>query len=107
MTVIALGVADAYSPSASRGPVARTWIDRSFFREAYDAEQVLTELSEQVREHRRAQIPAGNGGVAHIRDAARAAGRGAAGRSELVPPCLSRWDMATFLMCPSRGTPER
>jgi sigma-B regulation protein RsbU (phosphoserine phosphatase) len=25
------------------------WVDRRFFREAYDAEQVLTELSEQVR----------------------------------------------------------
>jgi sigma-B regulation protein RsbU (phosphoserine phosphatase) len=27
----------------------RVWIDRKFFREAYDAEQILTELSEQVR----------------------------------------------------------
>ncbi len=27
----------------------RAWVDRRFFREAYDAEQVLAELSEQVR----------------------------------------------------------
>ena len=27
----------------------RAWLDRRFFREAYDAEQVLSELSEQVR----------------------------------------------------------
>jgi phosphoserine phosphatase RsbU/P len=27
----------------------RVWIDRKFFREAYDAEQILTDLSEQVR----------------------------------------------------------
>ncbi len=27
----------------------RTWVDRRFFRESYDAEHVLTELSEQVR----------------------------------------------------------
>jgi len=27
----------------------RTWIDRRFFREAYDAEQILTELADKVR----------------------------------------------------------
>ncbi len=31
------------------GEKLRSWTDRRFFREAYDAEQVLTELSDQVR----------------------------------------------------------
>jgi sigma-B regulation protein RsbU (phosphoserine phosphatase) len=31
------------------GERLRAWIDRRFFREAYDTEQVLTELSDQVR----------------------------------------------------------
>ena len=31
------------------GEQLRTWTDRRFFREAYDAEQVLSELSDQVR----------------------------------------------------------
>jgi sigma-B regulation protein RsbU (phosphoserine phosphatase) len=32
-----------------RGDKLRKWVDRKFFREAYDADQVLSELSEQVR----------------------------------------------------------
>jgi sigma-B regulation protein RsbU (phosphoserine phosphatase) len=32
-----------------RAEQLRTWTDRRFFREAYDAEQVLSELSDQVR----------------------------------------------------------
>jgi sigma-B regulation protein RsbU (phosphoserine phosphatase) len=32
-----------------RGEQLRTWTDRRFFREAYNAEQVLSELSDQVR----------------------------------------------------------
>ncbi len=31
------------------GDDLRTWVDRRFFRESYDAENLLTELSEQVR----------------------------------------------------------
>ncbi len=31
------------------GDILRRWLDRRFFREAYDAERVLSELSEQVR----------------------------------------------------------
>jgi len=31
------------------GDIARRWLDKRFFREAYDAERILGELSEQVR----------------------------------------------------------
>jgi sigma-B regulation protein RsbU (phosphoserine phosphatase) len=48
ITVIALGVTAVFIVRRMGGSL-RTWIDRRFFREAYNAEQVLTELSEQVR----------------------------------------------------------
>jgi len=48
ITVIALGIVAALS-IRRLGERVRKWIDRRFFREAYDAEHVLTELSEQVR----------------------------------------------------------
>ncbi|MBV8150341.1 MAG: SpoIIE family protein phosphatase, partial [Candidatus Eremiobacteraeota bacterium] len=48
ITVIALGVV-ATLTIRRMGERVRTWVDRRFFREAYNAEQVLTELSEQVR----------------------------------------------------------
>jgi sigma-B regulation protein RsbU (phosphoserine phosphatase) len=48
ITVIALGVT-AVVIVRRMGGTLRTRIDRRFFREAYNAEQVLTELSEQVR----------------------------------------------------------
>lgn len=48
ITVIALGVTAAFS-IRRLGTRLRTWVDRRFFREAYNAEQVLTELSDQVR----------------------------------------------------------
>ncbi len=48
MTVIALGVILVLRirPLSER---LRLWLDRRFFREAYNAEQILSELSEQVR----------------------------------------------------------
>ncbi|HWX91748.1 MAG TPA: SpoIIE family protein phosphatase [Terriglobales bacterium] len=48
ITVIALGITAAVT-IIRLGGQARTWIDRRFFREAYDAEQMLIELSDQVR----------------------------------------------------------
>jgi phosphoserine phosphatase RsbU/P len=48
ITVIALGIVAALS-IRRLGERVRTWVDRRFFRETYNAEQVLTELSEQVR----------------------------------------------------------
>jgi sigma-B regulation protein RsbU (phosphoserine phosphatase) len=48
ITVIALGVTAVFLVRRMGGNL-RTLIDRRFFREAYDAERVLTELSEQVR----------------------------------------------------------
>jgi sigma-B regulation protein RsbU (phosphoserine phosphatase) len=39
---------DSRSSSASPWRLRR-WVDRRFFREAYNAEQILSELSEQVR----------------------------------------------------------
>lgn len=48
LAVILLGL--ALVPAAQKGAGRlRNWIDRRFFREAYDAEQVLSELSDQVR----------------------------------------------------------
>jgi sigma-B regulation protein RsbU (phosphoserine phosphatase) len=41
-TVIALRIRDA-------GERLRRWVDRRFFREAYNSEQILSDLSEQVR----------------------------------------------------------
>jgi sigma-B regulation protein RsbU (phosphoserine phosphatase) len=48
IAVIALGIVAALS-IRRLGERVRNWVDRRFFREAYNAEQVLTELSEQVR----------------------------------------------------------
>jgi sigma-B regulation protein RsbU (phosphoserine phosphatase) len=46
--VIALGAVQVWALSW-RAEHLRTWTDRRFFREAYNAEQVLSELSDQVR----------------------------------------------------------
>lgn len=48
-TLIILAGITAYFTIRRVGDRLRTWVDRSFFRESYDAENVLTELSEQVR----------------------------------------------------------
>jgi sigma-B regulation protein RsbU (phosphoserine phosphatase) len=48
IAVIALAVI-AIVTIRRAGERLRAWIDRKFFREAYDTEQVLTELSDQVR----------------------------------------------------------
>lgn len=47
MTVIASGIIVGFT-IRRLGNRVRTWVDRRFFREAYNAEQVLTELSERV-----------------------------------------------------------
>jgi sigma-B regulation protein RsbU (phosphoserine phosphatase) len=46
--VILVGIA-AYFTIRKTGDGLRTWVDRRFFRENYNAENVLSELSEQVR----------------------------------------------------------
>jgi phosphoserine phosphatase RsbU/P len=46
--VILVGIA-AYFTIRKGGDGLRTWLDRRFFRENYNAENVLSELSEQVR----------------------------------------------------------
>jgi sigma-B regulation protein RsbU (phosphoserine phosphatase) len=48
ITAIALGIAAVLTIRRTGGRL-RTWIDRRFFREAYNSEQVLSDLSEQVR----------------------------------------------------------
>ena len=48
IAVIAIGLAAIFFIRRG-GDRLRAWIDRRFFREAYDTEQVLTELSDQVR----------------------------------------------------------
>jgi sigma-B regulation protein RsbU (phosphoserine phosphatase) len=48
VTVIVLGAVQVWALSW-RAEQLRTWTDRRFFREAYNAEQVLSELSDQVR----------------------------------------------------------
>jgi phosphoserine phosphatase RsbU/P len=48
LVVILAGIT-AYFTIRRLGDKLRTWVDRRFFRESYDAEHVLTELSEQVR----------------------------------------------------------
>jgi sigma-B regulation protein RsbU (phosphoserine phosphatase) len=48
LVLIAIGVV-AVLTIRRAGDWLRAWIDRRFFREAYDTEQVLTELSDQVR----------------------------------------------------------
>ena len=46
--VILAGIA-AYFTIRRAGDSLRTWVDRRFFRESYDAEHMLTALSDQVR----------------------------------------------------------
>ena len=48
ITVMAVGLA-AVVTIRRLGDRLRIWVDRCFFREAYDAEHMLSELSEQVR----------------------------------------------------------
>jgi sigma-B regulation protein RsbU (phosphoserine phosphatase) len=48
LTLIAAGVAAVVLVRRFSGS-ARSWIDRKFFREAYQADQILSELSEDVR----------------------------------------------------------
>jgi len=48
VAVIAVGLTAVFT-IRRLGDRLRTWVDRRFFREAYDAEQVLSELGEQVR----------------------------------------------------------
>jgi phosphoserine phosphatase RsbU/P len=48
-TLVILAGITAYFTIRRLGDNLRTWVDRRFFRESYDAEHVLTELSEQVR----------------------------------------------------------
>ena len=47
--IVILIVITAYFTIRRLGDRLRTWVDRRFFRESYNAENVLTELSEQVR----------------------------------------------------------
>jgi sigma-B regulation protein RsbU (phosphoserine phosphatase) len=47
-TVVALGFVTAFIVGRGAQPL-RLWVDRKFFRDAYNAEQILTELSETVR----------------------------------------------------------
>ncbi len=48
-TIVILAGITAYFTIRRLGDNLRTWVDRRFFRESYNAEHVLTELSEQVR----------------------------------------------------------
>ena len=48
-TIIILVAITLYFTIRRIGDGLRTWVDRRFFRENYNAEQMLTELSEQVR----------------------------------------------------------
>lgn len=48
ITFIALGVAFVFLIRLLADKI-KIWVDRKFFREAYNAEQILTELSEEVR----------------------------------------------------------
>jgi sigma-B regulation protein RsbU (phosphoserine phosphatase) len=48
MTLMAVGLV-AILRVRQAGEKARAWVDKRFFREAYNAEQILSELSEQVR----------------------------------------------------------
>jgi phosphoserine phosphatase RsbU/P len=47
--IVILAGITAYFTIRRAGDSLRTWVDRRFFRESYDAEHVLTELSDQVR----------------------------------------------------------
>jgi sigma-B regulation protein RsbU (phosphoserine phosphatase) len=48
ITLLTLGIIVALRLRQA-GEKVRAWVDRRFFREAYNAEQILSELSEQVR----------------------------------------------------------
>jgi phosphoserine phosphatase RsbU/P len=48
-TIVILAGITAYFTIRRLGDSLRTWVDRRFFRENYNAEHMLTELSEQVR----------------------------------------------------------
>src|SRR5262249_80234 len=48
ITAIALGIIAIFVIRRTGGRL-RSWLDRRFFREAYNADQVLSDLSEQVR----------------------------------------------------------
>ncbi len=48
-TIVILVGITAYFTIRGLGDRLRTWVDRRFFRESYNAEYLLTELSEQVR----------------------------------------------------------
>jgi sigma-B regulation protein RsbU (phosphoserine phosphatase) len=48
-TIIIVAGITAYFTIRRVGDRLRTWVDRRFFREAYNTEGILTELSEQVR----------------------------------------------------------
>ena len=48
-TIVILAGITAYFTIRRLGDNLRTWVDRRFFRESYNAENVLTELSDQVR----------------------------------------------------------
>lgn len=48
IAVIAVGIAAVFTIQRG-GDRLRAWVDRRFFREAYDTDRVLAELSEQVR----------------------------------------------------------
>ena len=47
--IIVIGIALCPADRTYRQTLASIWIDRRFFREAYNAEQILSELSEDVR----------------------------------------------------------
>jgi phosphoserine phosphatase RsbU/P len=48
-TIVILAGITAYFTIRKTGDRLRTWVDRRFFRESYDAEHMLTELSDEVR----------------------------------------------------------
>lgn len=48
ITFIAVGIASVFLIRLLADKI-KVWVDRKFFREAYNAEQILTELSEEVR----------------------------------------------------------
>ena len=104
LAVIAIGVAMVFTIRRA-GDRLRAWIDRRFFREAYDAEQVLTELSEQVRsivENRSLETVATRiSETLHVPQVAVLLGTAAS----TGPP--TRWDTAIYPMWPSHGEGHR
>ena len=67
----------------------RGWVDRRFFREAYDAEQILSELAMQVRTMVEMRPLLRDGGRTHCRDTARAAGRDSPQRGGRLQPAYA------------------